>query len=37
MNPDFHAHAQRDRRQDQGAMKVDDEGFAFGQLRAFAE
>lgn len=29
MNPDFHAHAQCDGCQKQGAMKVDDERFAF--------
>jgi hypothetical protein len=29
MNPDFHSHAQCDGRQNQGAMKVDDESFAF--------
>jgi len=29
MNPDFHAHAQCDGCQNQGAMKVDDERFAF--------
>jgi hypothetical protein len=29
MNPDFHAYAQCDGCQDQGAVKVDDERFAF--------
>jgi hypothetical protein len=30
MNPDFHAHAQCEGCQNQGAMKVDDERFALG-------
>src|SRR5579863_8491544 len=33
MNPDFHAHTQRDGCQNQGTMKVDDERFAFACQR----